>query len=228
MSAREEILGTIRRSLGVTGKEATRLDVVAERIARAPKGLVPARGQLSGEALLGLFMTQAEATLATLDVVDKATDVPAAVARYLRDLNLPAQVRLGEDPRLASMPWQETALDISRGASRGDDLVAVNHAFGAVAETGTLAMVSGPENPTTLNFLPDYAIAVVSEKDIIGDYESLWARMRDHYGKGQMPRTVNWITGPSRSGDIEQTILLGAHGPRSVHIVVVRQTDQGR
>ena len=65
-------------------------------------------------------------------------------------------------------------------------------------------------------------------EDIIGDYESLWARVRDHYGKGQMPRTVNWITGPSRSGDIEQTILLGAHGPRSVHIVVVRQTDQGR
>ncbi len=36
-----------------------------------------------------------------------------------------------------------------------------------------------------------------------------------------MPRTVNWITGPSRSADIEQTLLLGAHGPRSVHIVIV-------
>ena len=42
-----------------------------------------------------------------------------------------------------------------------------------------------------------------------------------HYGKGQMPRTVNWITGPSRSADIEQTLLLGAHGPQRLHVIVV-------
>ena len=109
------------------------------------------------------------------------------------------------------------------GRSDGQDLVAVSHAFGGVAETGTLAMVSGAENPTTLNFLPDNAIVVVSAKDIDG-------RLRRRsgtgcataYGKGVMPRTVNWITGPSRSGDIEQTMLLGAHGPRSVHIVIVK------
>jgi len=100
--------------------------------------------------------------------------------------------------------------------------VAVAHAFGGVAETGTLVLVSGPGNPTTLNFLPDYAIAVVRESDITGAYETVWERLRAAYGKGVMPRTVNWVTGPSRSGDIEQTILLGAHGPRSVHIVVVR------
>jgi L-lactate dehydrogenase complex protein LldG len=99
----------------------------------------------------------------------------------------------------------------------------VSHAFGAIAESGTLAMVSGAENPSTLNFLPDNHIIVVSAKDIAGDYESVWNRVRFAYGKGSMPRTVNWITGPSRSGDIEQTLLLGAHGPRRLHVVVVRE-----
>jgi L-lactate dehydrogenase complex protein LldG len=225
MSARDEILGTIRRSLGVTGREATRNEAVNERLARAPKGILPERGQLAGAALLDLFRTQAEATFATVDEVADPAAVPAAIADYLRRQNLPARLRMGADPRLAAMPWGETALEVSHGESRGDDLVAVNHAFGAVAETGTLAMTSGPENPTTLNFLPDYAIAVVSAKDVTGDYEAVWARLRDSYGKGVMPRVVNWITGPSRSADIEQKLLLGAHGPRSLHIVVVR--DEG-
>ena len=154
--------------------------------------------------------------------MDDAAAVPAAVATYLRGLNLPARLRMGDDPRLAAMPWAQTALEVMHGRSSGDDLVAVAHAFGGVAETGTLVLVSGPGNPTTLNFLPDYAIAVVRESDIAGAYETVWEHLRAAYGKGVMPRTVNWVTGPSRSGDIEQTILLGAHGPRSVHIVVVR------
>ncbi|HEX8165998.1 MAG TPA: lactate utilization protein, partial [Beijerinckiaceae bacterium] len=131
-------------------------------------------------------------------------------------------LRMGEDPRLAAMPWGETALEVSRGPSQGGDLNAVSHAFGAVAESGTAVMVSGPENPSTLNFLPDNHIVVVAAKDIAGDYEQVLAKVRARYGKGRMPRTVNFITGPSRSGDIEQTLLLGAHGPRRLHIVVVK------
>jgi L-lactate dehydrogenase complex protein LldG len=121
------------------------------------------------------------------------------------------------------MPWAETALDMAKGPSQGGDLNAVSHAFGGVAETGTLVMVSGSDNPSTLNFLPDNHFIVVAAKDIASDYESVWNRVRFAFGKGAMPRTVNWITGPSRSGDIEQTMLLGAHGPRRLHVVVVRE-----
>jgi L-lactate dehydrogenase complex protein LldG len=219
MSARDDILGTIRRSLGVTGNERPRLTAVDERIAAAPKGLVPERGNLAGAALFDLFKAQAAATLATLEEVDTLDKVPEAVADYLRRGNLPARTRVGD--ALSGLPWGGTALEVTTGASDGRDLVAVNRAFGGVAETGTLALVSGPDSPTTLNFLPDYAIAVLKRSEITGDYETLWARLRERFGKGVMPRTVNWVTGPSRSGDIEQTILLGAHGPRSVHIIVV-------
>lgn len=222
MSARDDVFANIRRSLGVKGSETIRRQMVAERMERAPKGVVPARGQVSGEERIALFKLQAEAALATVTEVASAAEVPQSIALFLRNHNLPATLRMGDDPRLEKMPWAETTLEMSHGPSEGRDLNAVSHAFGAVAESGTLVMVSGHENPSTLNFLPDNHIVVVSAKDIAGDYESVWNRVRFAFGKSTMPRTVNWITGPSRSGDIEQTLLLGAHGPRRLHIVVVR------
>ena len=220
-TARDDIYASIRRSLGVTGLERPRAQTVDERLARAPAGVVPARGQVSGEARTGLFRVQGELALATVAQVESTADAPRAVADFLRSHNLPATVRMGDDPRLGAMPWADTALELAHGPSAGSDLNGVSHAFGGVAETGTLVMVSGHENPSTLNFLPDNHIVVVEAKDLAGDYEEMWTRLRETFGKGAMPRTVNLITGPSRSGDIEQTLLLGAHGPRRLHIVVV-------
>jgi len=221
-SARDEVFAAIRRSLGVKGSEATRRQIVDERVERAQRGIIPERGQGTAEEQVATFRRQAELAMATVAEVASPAEVPGAVAAYLRSHNLPATLRMGDDPRLAGMPWAETALDISQGRSAGSDLNAISHAFGGVAETGTLALVSGPENPSSLNFLPDNHIVVVRAADIRGEYEGIWARVREKYGKAGMPRTVNFITGPSRSADIEQTLLLGAHGPRRLHIVVVR------
>ncbi|TVR09411.1 MAG: lactate utilization protein [Salinarimonadaceae bacterium] len=219
--AREDVLAGIRRSLGVRGDERTRRTIVEDRLATAPAGVVPQRGQGSGEERVRVFVAQAERALASVTRVADHAGVPAAVAAYLRDANLPAELRMGEDPRLAGMPWGETALATRTGASDGSDLNAVSHAFGGVAETGTLVLVSGADNPSTLNFLPDNHIVVIDAAEIVGDYEAMWDVLRERLGRGVMPRTVNYVTGPSRSGDIEQTILLGAHGPRRLHIVVV-------
>ena len=97
----------------------------------------------------------------------------------------------------------------------------MSHALAGVAESGTLVLTSGVDNPTTLNFLPETHIVALRAEDIAGDYETVWEVIRKKYGPGQMPRTVNYITGPSRSADIEQKLLLGAHGPRRLHIIVV-------
>ena len=219
--ARETVLATIRRSLGVTGREAPRRDSVEARIAAARPGVVPARGQLPDAERVTLFCEKAEVAAATVARVARAEDVPAEVARFLRDANLPATIRMGADPALQSLPWGATALDTGTGPSDGSDVNGLSWAFGAVAESGTLALLSGQDNPTTLNFLPDNHVVVVAARDVAGDYEAVLARVRDRYGKGQMPRTLNFITGPSRSADIEQTLILGAHGPRRLHIVVV-------
>jgi L-lactate dehydrogenase complex protein LldG len=227
MSARDLIFGSIRRSLGVSGKEAPRRKTVADRLAQHPAGLVPARGQLAAQQRVALFRTMVEAANGTVDEIPDAGDVPSSIAALLRAHNLPMAIRRGADPRLAALPWErERTLEVSVGRSDGKDLVAISHAFGAVAESGTLMLVSGPDNPTTLNFLPDTHIVVVDAKDVAGDYETLWRRLREKFGDGLMPRAVNLITGPSRSADIEQTLILGAHGPRRLHVIVVGEAER--
>lgn len=221
MTARADILANIRRSLGVTGDERLRVAAVDERLERSPRGVIPARGQVDAVARRDLFKAQAEGVQATVEIVARAADVPEAVARYLRERNLPASARIGADPALVAMPWEDTAIEVSHGRSDGTDLNAVSHAIAGVAETGTLVLHSGGDNPTTLNFLPDNHFVVIRAADIIGDYEAVWPRLRMNFGKGLLPRTVNFITGPSRSADIEQKLQLGAHGPRNLHILIV-------
>ena len=121
-TAREDILSTIRRSLAVRGDERTRRQIVAERLERAPKGVIPERGQVAGEELIAVFRRQAEAALATVHEVESTAEVPQAVAEFLRNHNLPARLRMGDDLRLKVMPWGETALEVSHGKSDGDDL----------------------------------------------------------------------------------------------------------
>jgi len=221
LNAREAIFASIRRSLAVSGDEAPRRFEVETRLEEAPPGVVPERGQGDLAARLATFKAEAERAQASLAEVAGWADAPAEIARFLRENNCPATLRMGADPRLAAAPWTETSLEIVHGPSDGGDANAVSAAFAGIAETGTLALVSGADNPTTLNFLSDNHIVVLPREAILADYESVFLKLRGAYGKGGAPRTLNFITGPSRSADIEQTLLLGAHGPRRLHIVIV-------
>lgn len=221
MSSRDAVLGKIRRSLGVSATESRRNATVDERLKRAPKGVIPARGQLPVDGRVALFLAMAEKSGATVKRVAEEIAIPAEVADFLRGRNLPAAIRIGDDAMLNGLGWAQTQVAVKHGASDGSDAVGLTHAMAGVAETGTLVLTSGADNPTTLNFLPDTSIVVVKASAIVGDYEAVWSDIRATHGKGAMPRTVNFVTGPSRSGDIEQKILLGAHGPRRLHIIVV-------
>jgi L-lactate dehydrogenase complex protein LldG len=222
MSARETLFASIRKSLGVSGEEPARRAAVAERLGRHPRGVIPARGQLPQPERVKLFAQMVEAANGAAEFLASPDDVPAAIAALLRRHNLPMQVRRGTDPRLAALPWnKERQLEVTIGASDGHQLVSVSHAFAGVAETGTLVMTSGTDNPTTLNFLPDTHVVVLNAKDIAGDYETVWTRVRDAFGVDALPRAINLITGPSRSADIAQILILGAHGPRRLHVLVV-------
>ncbi|MDZ5698939.1 lactate utilization protein [Chelativorans sp. M5D2P16] len=221
MSGREAILGKVRSSLGAASGDS-RTAKVAKRLKDAPSGIIPLRGQKADKERIALFCEMAHKVSATVERVKAPADVPKAVAAYLRAKNLPAAVRMGADERLGAMPWKKVkALEVKPGPADPDDQVGVSHAIAGIAETGTVALHSGAENPTTVNFLPEHHIVVVNAKDIAGDLETVFSGLRRKFGKGTMPRTLNLITGPSRSGDIEQTLLLGAHGPRALHLVVV-------
>ncbi|MBO0904163.1 LutC/YkgG family protein [Jiella sonneratiae] len=221
-STRDAVMGRIRRAVGANpANDAERRAVVAARLGAAPAGIVPKRGQLPPGERLDLFVAMAEKADATVTRLTCYDAVPDEVAGYLRERNLPAAIRMGRDPRLAGLDFSATALTVTTGPSDGDDLSSLSHAAAGIAETGTLFLTSGPDNPTSLNFLPEYHLVVLDAADVVGDMEAALAQLRERHGKGVMPRSVNFVTGPSRSADIEQTLLLGAHGPRSLHILVV-------
>lgn len=221
---RAHILTAIRGSLG-RGPVSEAVRTELEQRLQAPKAnVVPVRGRLDGDALIALFIAEAERVQATTRRIADWNGIPGAIATFLQAANLPARLKVAPDPSLEKIPWdREPILTVSHGRAENGDLVSVTSALAGVAETGTLVLPSGPQSPTTLNFLPDVHIVAVPAVRIVGTYEDALARLRQIYGAGNMPRVVNWITGPSRTADIEQTLLLGAHGPRRLHILIVEE-----
>lgn len=221
MNGRDLVFASIRSALGVNGREAPRREAVADRLREHPVGVVPRRGHLPPDQRVSLFADMVTAAAGSVTRVSAAADIPSSVTEFLRRHNLPLTVRRGDDARLAAVPWgRERTLELTVGPSDGQQLASVSYAFGAVAETGTLVLASGADNPTTLNFLPDNHIVVVDANDVAADFESVFARLRARYGERQLPGVVNMITGPSRSADIQQTLILGAHGPRRLHVII--------
>ncbi|NNE23657.1 MAG: lactate utilization protein [Rhizobiales bacterium] len=220
---RDAILARMRQSLSVGADDEVRRKTVKDRIKAHKPNLVPARAQLPHKKQVELFREQAEAVQSTVTSVARDDDVPAAVADYLRSQNLPQTVRHGDDPLINKLPWRKKAptLELNKGIADPQDEVSLSHATVGVAETGTLVLTSGSDNPTTLNFLPENHIVVIKAGEIRGTYEDAWQHLRKRDGERTLPRTVNMVTGPSRTGDIEQRIELGAHGPRRLHIIII-------
>jgi len=144
-------------------------------------------------------------------------EVPELVAHYLSKRQLPMQGVCW--PALAPYGWHSVAIDMQTRAARGDDLVGVTGAFAGIAETGTLMLLSGPETPATVSLLPETHVAVLESGRIVANMEQAWDRLRVE--RGTLPRAVNFVSGPSRTADIEQTVTLGAHGPYRVLIIIV-------
>jgi L-lactate dehydrogenase complex protein LldG len=229
--AREQILGGIRRALKRGPLGESERSALVERLAHPKRNLIPARATaLDQEGRLALFIAMAEEVQATVARVDGAAAVPAAVADYLSRRNLPSRLVMTPDPELDDIPWAERPmLEVRRGRAEDGDAVGITACFAGVAETGTLMLISGPQTPTRNNFLPDTHIVVLRGKQVVASYEDGWARLRERTrasdGTFAMPRSVNFITGPSRTADIEQRLELGAHGPRRLHIVLI--ADEG-
>ncbi|HYM71880.1 MAG TPA: lactate utilization protein [Stellaceae bacterium] len=225
MTARDDILGGIRRSLGRGAVPDATASELAARVASHRRNLIPARAAaLDPAARVDLFVEMAEAVQTTVARLASDAQVPEEVARYLAAENLPAELAMAPDPGLAALPWSDRPLlQIRRGKAEAGDAVSLTPCLAAVAETGTLMLNSDVTAPTTLNFLPDTHIVVLRASQVVASYEDGWDLLRARPGEGPqaLPRTVNFITGPSRTGDIEQRIELGAHGPRRLHVILI-------
>ena len=216
---RRTVLAAVARALGRDGPDAAMRAELEHRLAQPRPNLSPVRSNLPHPQRVALFVEMAREAAATVAVVRAPEAVPEAVADYLRRENLPPELTIAPAPALEGLPWSSRPLlSVRSGRADGSEAVSLTHAFAGIAETGTLMLRSGQDAPTTLNFLPDTNIVLLRAGRIVGAYEEAWAMLRQ---AGAMPRTVNFITGPSRSADIEQTLQLGAHGPRRLHILLV-------
>jgi len=226
-SGREQILGSIRQSLKRGALDEGKSAELAARLETHARNLVPARAaSLDRRGQVELFVRMAEEVQASVVRVKSPAEVLGAVSDYLAERNLPARLVLTPDPQLDAIPWGDRPLlEIRRGRAEDGDLVGLTACFAAVAETGTLMLTSGPEAPTRNNFLPDHHLAVLRADQVVATYEDGFDRLRE--AAAILPRTVNFITGPSRTADIEQKIELGAHGPRRLHIVLIDEDGAG-
>jgi L-lactate dehydrogenase complex protein LldG len=217
MSSRDDILGRVRAGLqrNATNAAAGR-EVMLAALSNRSHGPKPAINA-APKALLERFQAKSELQSSTVDVVAREADVPAAVARYLTSMNLSKSAVAW--PSLTVLDWAAAGLAVEGRGARDADLVGITGCFCAVAETGTLMMCSSPATPAAVSLLPETHIAVVQASRIVAYMEEAWNLARKELGS--LPRAVNFISGPSRTGDIEQTIVLGAHGPYRVHLVIV-------
>ena len=217
MSSREDILGRVRASLHRNaGNAAAAREVMAAALANRSPGPQPA---VAGEprALLVRFRVKSEQASSTVEIVATDADVPPAIAKYLAAMKLPNSAVAWAS--LAALDWAGAGLKVEARGARDADLVGITGCFCAVAETGTLMMCSSPDTPAAVSLLPETHVAVVRASRIVPYMEDAWNLARAELGS--LPRAVNFISGPSRTGDIEQTIVLGAHGPYRVHLVIV-------
>ncbi len=214
------MLDSIRRGLKRGKLPPDQAAMLRGRLASHPRHLVPARSRIDRPAQVDLLVHYMEREFATVIRVPDAAAVPASVADYLAAQNLPSAITVAPHPELRALPWSDRPLlTIREGAADPADIVGVQHAFAGIAETGTLMLPSAPERPTTLHLLPETSVVVLRASRVVGAYEDAWDLLRAE--QGGMPRNVMFVTGPSRSADIEQTLELGAHGPRRLHIVLI-------
>ena len=223
---KEAILGSIRRGLRRGPLPADQRAMLESRLAAHPRHLIPARSRLPRPQQVALFVRNVEKEFGTVERVPDLAALPAAVADYLAAQNLPPRFVLAPHPDLAGVPWSDRPmLEFETRRAEGTDQVSVQHGYAGIAETGTLMLPSDPARPTTLNLLPETEIVVLRASRVVGAYEEAWDRLRaehrDARSGGFMPRNIMFVTGPSRSADIEQTLELGAHGPRRLHVILV-------
>jgi len=215
--SREAILRRIRNALG----EPPRNPRSRETTPPAPASLMS-----TGAASVARFIAEAEAKGVTLLTVREPRHIPGAVARYLTGLGGPApRVRIA-DLGWPDVPWADAGIEIATGAAAPDDIVGISRGLAGIAETGTVLLVSSPGNPTTLAFLPEVHIVVLEQAAVAGTFEEATAILRATFSPGTLPRSVNLISGASRTGDIGGRIVHGAHGPRRLAVILV-ENKQG-
>jgi L-lactate dehydrogenase complex protein LldG len=111
---------------------------------------------------------------------------------------------------------EAAGFQVHRGQSPDLPGAETSQAIYGLADTGSVVLASGPEEPRARSLLPEIHISLLAEERILPGLEELFAALgRD------LPSALAIVTGPSRSADIEQSLTVGVHGPGEVHVVLL-------
>ena len=214
-SARLSILARIRAQSGKVGATTeNELAAVRAHIAKRERGPLPS---IARDEPVAHFIAECDRLKTTTARVKSIAGVPAEIARYIAAENLAP--RLVGWPRFASLDWVSTNIGFDHRPANGNDLIGLTGCFCAIGETGTLLLLGAAESPKSTALLPETHICVVEASRIVPTMEDAFALMRTEIG--EPPRATFFVSGPSRTADIEQTIVIGAHGPYRVHVVLI-------
>jgi len=220
--SRAEILGNIRRGLHRGEDDTQRQQAVLNRLSAQADNLIPKRALLPHTEQVELFKAMAREAVAELIELDDINQVPTAVTDWLKQRHIDQLISASND-EINALDWsalQNAGIERIERVAQAGDIASLTGSFAGIAETGTLMLHSGSSSPTTLNFLPDNHLVILRRSTIVGVYEEAWKKIRQEF-RDSMPRTVNMITGPSRSADIEQKLQMGAHGPKTLVILLI-------
>ena len=193
--------------------------------------------------LAAVFRTSLEVVLGSCEIVDRGADVAAHVVRQIERWRDDSEDSLLFDAALSWAPDQIPVPDLeprlaasgialviptdlhdeeSRARSAGLS-VGITGADAAFATTGSLALASGPGKSRVASLLPLHHLAVVPMSRIYPTFEAWLAELRREHRLPSFVRESGqlvFVTGPSKSADIELNLTLGVHGPKAVHVVV--------
>lgn len=209
-SRRDDMLARIRQSLGGGRRVEEDMAHLEQRLKQPATGPRP---RLEDDRLRR-FIARAEANLMTVEHIASLQMLVPAVRALMPDTAVPD---ISVAPALEHLGWPAD-WHVNFGAGRRKEPLSVTMAVAGIAETGSVVLRSDSASPTTLNFLPDIHVVVLRTSDIVAYLEDAWDLLRAS-GK-DWPRTVNVVSGPSRTADVGGIIVRPAHGPKSVHLVL--------
>jgi L-lactate dehydrogenase complex protein LldG len=236
VSAKEEILGNIRRALGrepdaapsPAGPFASASSPSHQLVSEIKKDCEQRRQELlkqfeSELIRVGARLHKAATAESAFHCIEKiasdrgAKTIIGSDAQLIYDIDLPKRL---EETRIQFLT--ETAnSDFIRTATVAD--IGVSGVDYALADTGTLVLVAREGQARSISLLPPVHVAVMKPENLISGLNDLFPLLRAGKGDvaGNLSSAITFITGPSRTADIELTLVVGVHGPQQLHVVLL-------